>query len=55
MESFRLHKLTQEEDNTYLMRAAQKLNASGLQKKRKLAQMAADESKAAENVQKEAR
>jgi len=52
-EKFMSFKLTEEEDELYLMRTARKRDASGLQKNLKLSQIRADQEKAAQNKQKE--
>ncbi|KDR76527.1 hypothetical protein GALMADRAFT_67262 [Galerina marginata CBS 339.88] len=53
-ESFMTHKLTEEEDQIYLMRTARKRDESGHQNALKVAQIRADEEKIAENRKKEA-
>jgi hypothetical protein len=52
-EIFMSFKLTEEEDELYLMRTAGKQDASGLQKNLKLSQICADQEKADQNKQKE--
>jgi hypothetical protein len=54
-EDFMGVKLTNTEDDLYLMRVARKRDASGLQKKLKAAQIQADQEKVMENRQKEAK
>jgi hypothetical protein len=53
--TFMTHKLNTDEDQVYLMRSARQRDASGSQKKLKLAQIEADQEKVAENVRKEAK
>ena len=52
--TFMTHKLNTDEDHVYLMRSARRRDVSGIQRKLKLAQIEADQSKVAENIRKEA-